>query len=139
MVPENGVFFTAGNEILFNQSAGVLAKMCLPGMTEVEIWLQLEVWQNGGSNLHHIRILDFNTMKVYAEAKMNENKATEKTFSLYWRGMLPGGFPELTVQYFATQRFPLAQSKPNGFFYGYKIMNPSYAEVRVKDPTPCLE
>ena len=111
-----------------------IAKLCLPAEREVELWLRLEVWQNGGSNLYNLRIVDFNLGQVYATADKPHEDEKEKTFFLYWRGKLPAGQPELTIQYQATQRFPLAQSKPNGFFYGYRIMPEGYSQVVAPEP-----
>ena len=134
---DDAVFFTAGPEILFNQNMATIAKLCLPPHREVELWLRLEVWQNGGSNLYNLRIVDFNMGQVYATADKPHEDEKEKTFTLYWRGRLPAGQPELTIQYQATQRFPLAQSKPNGFFYGYRIMPEGYSQIVASEPHPC--
>ena len=75
--------------------------------------------------------------QVYATSDRPLEDEKEKTFFLYWRGRLPAGQPELTIQYQATQRFPLAQSKPNGFFYGYRIMPDAYSDVVVDLPHAC--
>ena len=83
---QDSVFFTASPETQFDQPRGTITRLCLPGSTEIEFWLRLEVWPRGGDNLRNIRMVDFNTGKIYAEAKNFDMKETEQSFNLYWRG-----------------------------------------------------